>query len=168
MRYLLLMVLYLQSLYGVEHRLLLSGFTRHETRYNTYGEKFNEENWGLGYEYSTFELFEELYYSTNVTILKDSFNAEQYTLSSAPSIRYQMAKHHAYSFGLAFFLMWKEENYIRQTPGSDIDYGFIPGMAPIVSYYYKDLTFNIAYVPTVHIGNIENTGFAILYFGWTF
>ena len=150
-----------------EHRLLLTGFTKHETTNQPNGKAWNEENYGGGYEYTTFTDYNKLYYSSNVTILEDSFNYKQYTLSSAPTIRYKLSENTSASIGLAFFLMAKRETYLKNYSSNKPDYGIIPGAAPVAIFTYKKMTINFAYVPTVSIGKIESIGFGIVYFGWT-
>lgn len=154
-------------IYAGEHRLLLTGFTKHETSNQPNGQSWNEENYGAGYEYTSFTKYDQLYYSSNITILEDSFNFKQYTLSTAPTIRYKLSQNRSFSIGLAFFLMAKRETYLKNYSSIKPDYGIIPGAAPLAIFTYKKMTLNFAYVPTVSVGNIESIGFGIVYFGWT-
>jgi len=167
MKLLIIFFLILELVSSNEHRLLLTGFTKHETPKRPNGQTWNEFNYGGGYEYSTFKEYGKLYYSSNVTILEDSFNYKQYTLSSAPSVRYKLSENFTGSIGLAFFVMRKKETYLKHTVGDPIDYGIIPGAAPIAILSYKKFTMNLAYVPSISAGNIHSIGFAILFFGWT-
>jgi len=166
MKALLLFLFLISLLVANEHRLLLTGFTLHENDYSDSGEKFNEFNYGAGYEYTTFKNYDELYFATNITILKDSFSATQYTLSGSQNIRYELIYGVDISIGLALFIMYKEENYRLQPEGGEVGYGFIPGAAPLASIYYKDFDVNVAYVPSFKYEEIATTGFMIVYFGW--
>ncbi|PHR55490.1 MAG: hypothetical protein COA44_10575 [Arcobacter sp.] len=151
-----------------EHRLLLTGFTKHEISHSSSGYEYNEFNYGAGYEYTSFEDYKELYWGTNLTILRDSYDEWQYTLSLSPNIRFSLGKDTSVSIGAAIFLMYKKDNYKNDVPPKTTEYDFIGGLAPVASLYYKDVSVSAAYVPSFSDDDIETTGFLIVYFGWKF
>jgi len=168
MKLLLLLLLLSSFTFASEHRLLITGFTKHESSHSTSGYAFNEFNYGAGYEYTSYEDFNTLYWGTNVTVLKDSFDEWQYTLSFSPNIRFQLAKHTSISVGAALFVMYKKDNFKKDVPPRTSKYDFIVGAAPVASLYYKDVSISAAYVPSFSHEDIETTGFLIVYFGWKF
>jgi len=151
-----------------EHRLLISGFTKHEDSHRDNGDRYNEFNYGAGYEFTTFEDYKEFYLGSNVTVLKDSFDEWQYTLSISPNIRYKLAKDLAISIGIASFVMLKKDNFKKGVTKEEAEYDWLVGAAPLSSLYYKDFSMNFAYVPSVSFGDLDTVGFVIVYFGWKF
>ena len=154
--------------FATEHRLIVSGFTKHEHSQGSDGEKFNEENWGAGYEFTDFKEYGELYFAGNFTVLKDSYSDAQFTLSASPNWRYKIYGDLDASVGIAAFLMWRKDTYKEGVSSDEAEYGLFPGLAPLASIYYQRFSVNLAYVPTVKIGSIDVTGFGIIYFGWKF
>jgi len=168
MKLLPLLLIFTSFLFASEHRLLVTGFTKHETSHSSSGYEYNEFNYGAGYEYTTFEDYNELYWGTNVTVLKDSYDEWQYTVSFSPNVRFRLNQNTSVSIGAAVFLMYKKDNYKNDVPPNSPEYDFIAGAAPLASLYYKDVSVSAAYVPSFSHDNIETTGFAIVYFGWKF
>jgi len=168
MKHLMCLLLFIYFSYADEHRLLLTGFTKHEVSEASSGRKFNEFNYGGGYEFTTFENYDELYFASNVTVLRDSFDKPQYTLSASPNIRYRLNDNTAFSFGVAAFAMWKDELFRENISDEESQYILVFGAAPLASLYYKSLCVNFAYIPTLTYKNINPVGFGIVYFGWTF
>lgn len=164
-----MLLIFLTSIVSAnENRLLISGFTKHEQSTRPDGYSYNEFNYGLGYEFTTFKEYDELYLGTNITALKDSFDEWQYTLSVSPNIRYKLSKDLAISIGVASFVMLKKDNYKKGVSPEEAQYDFLVGAAPLSSLYYKDFSANFAYVPSVSFGDLNAVGFLIVYFGWTF
>ncbi len=151
-----------------EHRLLISGFSIHDKPTTSSGVAFNSLNYGLGYEYTDFSHYDRFYLASNFTVLEDSFYYTQYTLSASKNIRFKINEDISVSLGLAMFAMIKKDTISPTTLGSDPQYILIPGAAPLSSIYYKDLTLNFAYVPTIKDPQINITGFLIVYFGWEY
>jgi len=168
MKHLVLSVLLLFSLNANEHRLLITGFTIHEQSVGDNGVEFNAINYGLGYEFTTFNEYNSLYFGTNFTLMQDSYFNPQYTLSISPNVRFKMSENSAISFGLAAFGMYKKETYLVGIDPDEAGYGFIFGAAPLSAIYYKDVNINFAYVPSFSYKDINVIGFVITYFGWTF
>ena len=149
-----------------ENRILITGFTKHELSTKDNGERYNDFNYGAGYEYTTFNTYDEFYLATNFTILKDSFDEAQYTISVSPNIRFNLAKDFDLSFGAAAFVMWKKDTFKKGVSVQKAKYDLLLGVAPLSSLYYKDLSVNFAYVPTLSYKRVDTIGFAIVYFGW--
>lgn len=42
------------NVFANEHRAVISGFTKHFSKKDRAGYKYNEDNWGIGYEYNTY------------------------------------------------------------------------------------------------------------------
>lgn len=168
MKYIACLLFFISTLFANEHRLLISGFTKHEKSHRINGEHYNERNYGAGYEFTSFENYDELYFGSNFTALKDSFNEWQYTVSASPNIRFKLSENSAISVGLAAFVMYKKDNYKDGVTKENAEYDFMAGMAPLSSFYYKDFSVNAAYVPTFDYKDIHNVGFLIVYFGWRF
>lgn len=169
MKNILILLFLLSSLvFANEHRLLISGFTKHEHSNRSNGKKYNEFNLGAGYEFTTFKNYNEFYFGTNVTVLNDSYSNIQYTVSASSNIRFKLSRHTAISIGVASFAMWKKDTFKAGVSEDEAKYDLVIGAAPLGSFYYKDLSVNFAYVPSVSYENVQTVGFAIVYFGWTF
>lgn len=168
MKHMAFFLLMSSLLFSNEHKLLISGFTKHEKSHRDSGKRYNEFNYGGGYEYTSFKEYNELYFVGNITALKDSFDEWQYTLSSSPNIRFKLSQNTALSVGVAVFGMFKKDNYKSGVSESEAEYDFVMGAAPVSSLYYKDFSVNFAYVPTFSYNSIDTVGFLIIYFGWTF
>lgn len=167
MKSLIILFLFLSSyLYANEHRILISGFTKHEKSYRSNGERFNEVNPGGGYEFTTFKEYNEFYFGTNLTVLDDSYDNLQYTISASSNIRFKLSKHTDVSIGIASFAMWKKDNFKVGVSEDNAEYDIVIGAAPLASVYYKDLSVNFAYVPSVSYEQIDSVGFLVVYFGW--
>jgi len=165
-----ILILFLLSsfLLADEHRLLVSGFSKHEKSHDNNGKEFNEFNYGLGYEYNNFKDYNEAYFGGNFSVIKDSYDEWQYTLSASSNMRFKLNQNFSLSFGVAAFLMYKKDNYKNNVYKEDADYDLFVGAAPSSSLYYKDFSVSIAYVPSASFMNIDTVGFAIVYFGYTF
>jgi hypothetical protein len=167
MKIFIILFFFLSScLYANEHRILISGFTKHEESHRSNGERFNEVNLGGGYEFTTFKDYNEFYFGTNLTVIDDSFDNLQYTVSASSNIRFSLGRNTALSIGVASFAMWKKDNFKTGVSEDDAQYDLVIGAAPLTSVYYKDLSVNFAYVPSISYKQIDSVGFIILYFGW--
>lgn len=167
MKSLIILFLFLSScLYANEHRILISGFTKHEHSHRSNGEAFNEVNLGGGYEFTTFKDYNEFYFGTNLTVLDDSYDNLQYTVSASSNIRFKLSKNTDFSVGIASFAMWKKDNYKVGVSEDNAEYDLVIGAAPLASVYYKDFSMNFAYVPSISYEQIESVGFLVVYFGW--
>jgi len=151
-----------------EHRLLVSGFSKHEKSHDDNGKKFNEFNYGLGYEYNNFKDYNKAYFAANLSVIKDSYDEWQYTLSASPNIRFELNQNFSLSLGVAAFLMYKKDNYKNNVYNDNAEYDLILGAAPLSSLYYKDFSVNMAYVPSASFMGIDTIGFVVVYFGYTF
>jgi len=168
MKIVLLLFMIINFSFATEHRVIVSGFTKHEHSHSSDGEEFNEENWGAGYEFTDFKEYGKLYFAGNFTVLKDSYSDAQFTLSASPNLRYKIYGDFDASFGIAAFLMWKKDTYKSGVSSDEAEYGLVPGLAPLASLYYQRFSVNLAYVPTIKMGSIDVVGFGIVYFGWKF
>ncbi len=168
MKQVLFLFLLVTILNANEHRLLVSGFTKHEKSHRNNGDTYNEVNYGIGYEFTSFREYDELYFGSNFTALKDSMDEWQYTISASPNIRFKLSENSSVSIGVAAFVMVKKDNYKTDVLPEDAAYDLLGGVAPLSSFYYKDFSVNTAYVPSFTHGKIENVGFLIVYFGWKF
>lgn len=168
MKFILIMFLLSPFLFADEHRLLITGFSKHEKSHDNDGDKFNEFNYGLGYEYNNFKDYNEAYFAGNFSVLKDSYDEWQYTLSASPNIRFELNQDFSFSIGLAGFVMYKKDNFKKNVSKEDAKYDLLVGAAPLSSLYYKDFSVNIAYVPSVSFMDFDTVGFVLVYFGYTF
>ena len=168
MRYLISLLVLLSMCFADEHRLLVTGFTKHEASSKPDGEGFNEVNYGGGYEYTRFEDYDKCYFASNITVLRDSFDKPQYTVSASTNIRYKLSENTAVSLGVAAFAMYKDEIFRKNISDEQSAYILVFGAAPLASLYYKSLSVNFAYIPTVAYKDFNPSGFGIVYFGWMF
>jgi len=166
MKLIVVLCVLITFLWAEEHRVLVSGFSKHEKSQDGDGEKFNEENWGVGYEYTNFKKYGEMYFAGNISVIKDSYSDAQYTITASPNWRYKMGGDFDFSFGAAAFLMWKKDTYKDNITSDEAEYGLVPGIAPQAAFYYKNFSVNFAYIPTIKMGSIDMIGFGIVYFGW--
>ena len=167
MKALLLLLLALISLSANEQRLLLSGFTIHEKPNNRFGDPYNYFNYGIGYEYNLYEEPESFYWGLNTIILSDSYRNPQLTTGLAYAIRYEYKKVQT-AVGLAGFIGIKKRYTDEDTEYDQGHYTVIGGVAPMLNFYYKDVSLNFLYVPHFHYKEIDITGFLYTYFSWKF
>ncbi len=169
MKIFVLLFFLLISVYADEHRLVATGFSLHEKEYDDNGNKLHGENYGGGYEYTTFEDYGEMYFATNFSVLSDSYQNAEYTVSFSPNWRYKISKNFDWSLGIAAFVTYKKDAYNKRPfQPDDGDYIFIPGAAPLAGLYYKDFSVNLTYIPTISSGDVQTVGFAFVYFTWKF
>jgi hypothetical protein len=167
MKIAILLFLLTSLLFSDEHRLLLTGFAFHEKEHDDNGNKLNGENYGVGYEYTTFEDYGEMYFSGSASVLRDSYKNPEYTLTFSPNWRYKISQDFDWSIGVAAFVTWKKDAYnFRPNSPNDGDYELLPGAAPLASLYYKDVSINLTYIPSIEYGNLNIVGFAFVYFSW--
>ncbi len=87
MKYIILFLLPL-FVFANEQRILLTGFTIHEHTYDRFGEEYNPYNYGLGYEYSFFNDYNELYFAANALVFQDSFENPQFVIGMGHAYRF--------------------------------------------------------------------------------
>ena len=150
-----------------EQRLLLSGFSVHETSRNQFGERYNALNAGMGYAYNRFEEYGQWYFHTNAMLLNDSFRNPQLIVGFGPALRFEHEIADA-SVGVAGFVGWKKLYEPDDRVGSTGKYGLMGGIAPAVSFYRGSYSLNLIYVPSIEIQDHDITGFLFGYFGWKF
>ena len=72
-RILMAVILLITFFNANEQRILFHGLSHHFDRTDKIGRKWNEINYGLGYEYSTYSKNRsDLYYTFGANIIKDS------------------------------------------------------------------------------------------------
>lgn len=162
-----LLPLFALSLLADEQRLLLTGFSVHETARNQFGERYNGLNGGLGYEYNRFEAYGAWYFTGNVMLFDDSFENPQLTVGFGHAMRFRGTLADT-AVGLAGFVGIKKLYEHDDRTGSTGDYGLMGGIAPAVSLYRGDWSLNLVYVPSVKVSDYDLTGFGFAYFGWKF
>ncbi|MCF6242335.1 MAG: hypothetical protein L3J74_13425 [Bacteroidales bacterium] len=154
-------------MYATEQRMLLSGFTMHEHTYDRFGEKYNAVNYGVGYEYTFFEKYSDIYFATNVLLLNDSFENPQVTIGLGHYYRFDTGLVDT-AIGLTGFFGIKKI-YTDDDKGRGAGkYGLTGGFGPAVNFYYEDVSVNFVYVPGFKYKEIDTTGFLYLYFGYKF
>ncbi len=166
MRKLLFLLLPL-LLFADEQRLLVSGFTIHETPNDRFGEPYNAFNYGLGYEYNFYKEPKQIYFGLNAIILNDSYANPQYSIGVGNYMRFDMGPLQS-AVGLSGFMGWKrtyDDNDLDRDGGK---YNLTGGIAPAVNFYYKNASVNFMYVPSFHYKEIDITGFLYTYFSWKF
>ena len=154
-------------LFADEQRLLLSGFSIHEHKYDRFGETYNVLNYGLGYEYNFYQQERELYFGMNALVLNDSFHNPQFSLGLGHYMRFDMGALQS-AVGLSGFIGWKkiyDDNDLDRDGGK---YGLTGGIAPALNFYYKNASVNFMYVPSFHYKDVDITGFLYTYFSWRF
>jgi len=154
-------------IFATEERALLSGFTIHEHTYDRFGKKYNALNYGVGYEYTFFEKYNEIYFASNILLLNDSFKNPQFTIGMGHYYRVHTGKIDT-SIGLTGFFGIKKKYTDRDKSREDGHYGFTGGIGPSVNFYYEKLSANFVYVPGFKYKKLDTTGFLYLYFGYKF
>ena len=144
-------------------RILLSGYAFHEHSRTDDGKELRSFIPGIGYERDYFKDYGDLYYTYHVMLLKDSLNKPQIYLAGSKSLRFH---HRSFdtSVGLAGFVSIKKMRNIH----GEYSYEPVAGLAPVASLYKDDVTFNIAYIPSVKYDDYDIIGFMYFYMGWQF
>ena len=154
-------------LFATEQRILLSGVTIHEHTYDRFAEKYNAFNYGVGYEYTFFEKYKDIYFSTNVLLLNDSFENIQGSIGLGHYYRFDTGVIDT-AVGLTGFFGIKKIYTDDDKSREGGKYGLTGGFGPAVNFYYEDLSVNFVYVPGFKYKEIDTTGFLYLYFGYKF
>ena len=163
----LLLLFFPLVLFGDEQRLLLSGFSIHEKKYNRFEEPYNARNYGLGYEYNFYKEDKQFYFGMNGLLLQDSFYNPQLTLGLGHYIRFDLGPIES-AIGLSGFIGWKKIYDDGDSSRDEGRYGLTGGIAPALNFYYGDAAINLMYVPSFHYRDIDITGFLFTYFSWRF
>ncbi|CAA6818454.1 MAG: Lipid A palmitoyltransferase PagP [uncultured Sulfurovum sp.] len=166
MKYIILL-LFPFFVFANEQRILLSGITLHEHDHDRFDVAYNEVNYGLGYEYSFFKAYNELYFATNVLLLKDSFENPQLAIGMGHAYRFNMEKVDV-AIGLSGFVGVKKIYTDADLNRNGGQYGLNGGVGPTTTVYYENLSFNFVYVPGIKYKDLDTTGFLYTYFGYRF
>jgi hypothetical protein len=162
---LLLSILLFNLLYADEapRRILMSGYAHHEQPITDDGVKLRKFIPGIGYERDYFKEYGTIYYTYHAMLLRDSLENPQIYFAGSQSLRFNHGNFDT-SVGLAGFVSIKK---MRDIYGS-YSYEPVAGLAPIASLYKDDVTFNIAYIPSVQYDDYDIIGFLYLYLGFRF
>lgn len=166
MKYLILFLLPL-LIFANEQRVLLSGFTIHEHTYDRFGDEYNAFNYGAGYEYSFFDDYNELYFTTNIMAIYDSFENPQLAIGFGHSYRFDTGAIDT-SVGISGFVGIKKIYNDEDLNRDDGEYGFTGGFGPTLNFYYEDFSVNFVYVPGIKFKDLDTTAFLFTYFGYKF
>lgn len=166
MRYIILLLLPL-LVFADEERILISGFTKHEHDHDRFNERYNEVNYGIGYEYSFFNDYNEIYFVTNALLLKDSFENPQFALGMGHAYRFDTGAIDT-AIGLSGFIGVKKTYSDSDKNRDGGEYNFVGGAGPSATFYYDDLSVNFVYVPGIEYKDLDTTGFLYTYFGYKF
>ncbi|MFK5976644.1 MAG: hypothetical protein QM493_09070 [Sulfurovum sp.] len=150
-----------------EKRVLLTGFTIHQGEHDRFGENYNAFNYGAGFEYSFFEAYNELYFTTNALVFNDSFKNPQLAIGFGHSYRFDIDVVDV-AFGLSGFVGIKKVYTDDDKSRADGNYGFTGGLGPTMNFYYKDISLNLVYVPSFKYKELKTTAFLFVYFGYKF
>ena len=159
---LLVLPILLSSLYGNYQTILFHGHANHLESHNEQGTKFNEMNYGIGYQY-TFREEENHFFSLGGNFIKDSYNNPMPFLTGA------------YNYSLL------NNNYgeltvnataivgLRYTEDRGSSYGIF-GVVPGMTYKYDKFSINYNFSPTVDASasNGRTTGFHYFSLGMDF
>lgn len=168
MKYLFFLFLFLPLLlFSNEQRILLSGFTIHEHSHDRFDEAYNSINYGGGYEYNYFNDYKEIYFSTNILVLNDSFSNPQLSVGFGHQYRFDTGIVDT-ALGLSGFVGWKKIYTDEDLDRDGGKYGITGGIGPVAIFYYKKLSVNFIYVPAFAYKELDTTGFLFTYFGYKF
>ncbi len=166
MKYLILFILPF-FLFAQEQRFLLSGLTIHENTNDRFNEKYNAFNYGVGYEYNFFEKYDEIYFSSNILILNDSFENPQLTIGFGHSYRFDLGTMDT-AIGLSGFVGYKKIYTDDDLSRDDGEYKITGGIGPSLILYKDKYSINFIYVPSVKYKEVDITGFLFTYFSFKF
>lgn len=155
------------SLFANEQKLLLTGFTIHEHDTDRFDVEYNAFNYGAGYEYTFFEAYESLYFSTNVLVFNDSFENPQLAIGFGHAYRFDTGMIDT-SIGLSGFVGIKKIYDDTDLSRDDGAYGFTGGFGPTLNFYYEDFSLNCVYAPGFKYKDLDTTGFLFVYLGYRF
>lgn len=150
-----------------EQRVLLTGFTLHEGEHDRFGEEYNAFNYGLGIEYSFFENYQEVYFTTNALVFNDSFYNPQLAIGFGHSYRFDTGIIDT-AIGLSGFVGIKKIYTDEDKSRADGYYGITGGVGPTMNFYYDDFSLNLVYVPSFSYKDLKTTAFIFGYFGYEF
>lgn len=154
-------------LFANEQRILLTGFTIHEHDKDRFDEKYNAFNYGIGYEYTFFEAYNELYFASNTLVFNDSFENPQLVIGFGHAYRFH-TKYIDTSVGISGFVGIKKIYNDVDLSRKDGKYGVTGGVGPTLNFYYKDFSINFVYVPGIKYKDLDTTGFLFTHFGYKF
>ena len=150
-----------------EQRILISGFSLHESKHDRFGEKYNAFNYGIGYEYNFFENYNEPYFGMNMLLLNDSFENPQLSIGFGHNYRFDM-DYADISVGIAGFVGYKKiysDDDISRDGGQ---YKIMGGVGPSFAVYKGNFSIDFIYIPSIKYNSLDITGFLFTYFSYKF
>ena len=166
MKYLILLLLPFLT-FAEEQRLLISGFSIHEKSQDRFDETYNAFNYGVGYEYNFFQAYDEIYFGTNVLLLKDSFENAQLSIGFGHHYRIQTGSFDT-DIGINGFVGLKKIYTDDDLSRDDGEYKFTGGIGPSLIFYKDQYSINFMYLPSFKYKDVEITGFLFTYFSYKF
>ena len=164
------------NLYANEHRVILHGHANHFNKEDRAGYEFNELNYGVGYEYNTYDGINngdnfEVVYSFSANIIKDSYNYVFPFLG--PSIELRTKGKYAVGLSLFTFVGYKKiitfQNFIGfdYTTNTSIStysrysekYSIMGGITPGIKLYLGDFSLNYNVSPEFDGAGFHADGF---------
>ena len=179
MKKVILLLILASSLYSGNHTILFSLFSKHIESTDMHGDTFNEENYGVGYQYSTSG---DTYLTFSAVALKDSYKHNMYTTTLGINKSVLQKNGIGVSLGAEFGVAYKAVKHSNKkevdllaesgvTLKKKVTYEYSPVpilLVPKVTISYKQFSVNILYIPEVEIQS--NPVDAVLWatFGYTF
>ena len=182
MRGIFISFLLLSSVYAGEHTVLASLFSKHIENKDMHGDEFNEENYGLGYQYSTFKGSDEVYMTLTTMVLKDSYKNNMYTATAGlnkPILEFNKLR---LSLGAEVGVAYKA---IKSSNKKEVDllaasgvtlkkkvnyaYSVIPILLiPKITVSYAQFSVNVLYIPEAEVQSKHSDAVLWATIGYTF
>ena len=169
----LFFILLYVSLSASEHRVLFHGLSHHFDRTDKLGRSWNEKNYGLGYEYSSYDKGDNFYYTSSINILKDSNFEPFYFATLGGEFRPDVTNDYfAVTLnalvGLKMIPLMSRVNgvYVKELSR---EYKFMGGVTPGFRFYLPyDISIAYNYFPQFEMGSLYVAGFHYMSLGYKF
>ena len=160
--------LFVMNLFANEHRVVLHGHASHFKSTDRIDREFNEENYGIGYEYNTYDGVDngdyfESFITFSANVIQDSYKKIFPFIGTGIELRTKGK----YSIGvnLSGFVGYKKISRYNHNLNTDVyteinrEYIIVGGVTPGVKLYAGDFSFNYNYSPRFEYENIVAEGF---------
>jgi len=159
-------ILSLSNIHAGEHRIVIHGHASHLKPTDHYtGIGYNEHNFGIGYQYTTYEDNSDDYFvwSASVNIIKDSYKRDFPFVTAAMAYRFEAVPVSLNLTGM-FGVKWLDHHLINGNTGEWIKtlYSYqspIGGVMPGASLHLGILDLNYNFTPRFEFANMYLEGF---------
>ena len=150
------------SLFANEHRVVLHGHASHFVKEDRLGTEFNEKNYGMGYEYNSYDGIDNEYYvepvlTFSANVIQDSYKKAFPFIGAGFELRSK--GYVGISINISGFVGYKNlintnktvtyvnREFVTTYTKTSEGYSIMGGVTPGVKLYIGDFSFNYNYSP---------------------